>query len=142
MGLGPHPLTPPPQSGQHRRPGFDPGNESPQLKVLVRGMIGLIGIGVRHGEGGDAQNLGKDVVGQAAAQRGHKQRLGPLGVDDALAEGLGVDRFDRGFARLHAALIDDLDLGRMPRDMGLDPLKNVGGAHGLDQPDVALGDGG
>lgn len=52
----------------HRSPGADPRVEQADLQIFIRGVVGFVCIGIGHDKGGQTQDLGEHIIGQAAAQ--------------------------------------------------------------------------
>src|SRR5262245_12423838 len=102
-------------------------------------MISFISVGVGYDKGGDAQNFGEDVVGQAAAHGRDEQGFYSLSGGDPLANRAGEERVKRGLGGGHAALADDLDLGSVALYVGFDLGKDLLRRLGFNQADVTLG---
>src|SRR5579884_1947666 len=126
--------------GEDGGAGRDAAVEALDLDVFVGGVVGLVGVGVGDGEGGQAEGAGEDVLGEAAAERGDEQRLFALGGGDGAADGLGVGGVERGLRGVHGALPDDLDVGGVTADVIGDFGGDIGGALVGDEADVALGE--
>ena len=90
-------------------------------------------------EGGDAEHLGEDIVGQAAAHR--RDRSGAcVPLPDRCRTGAANGRVERRLGRVHSPP-DHLDVGRVLRDVRFDFGDDLVDALRLDQADVALGEG-